>query len=84
MAKKFFNRQAKLFKEARAKAEITQTALAKTLGIKPQYVSQVERGVQGVPLKKWVTVCKILNLNTEKMARAITNDFGDRIRHYGD
>ena len=77
MSKKTFNHIAKLIKDARIYHPdfLSQEIVAKELGYgSAQFISNVERGLCGVPYKKMPKLCKILNIEMQDAINALKSD----------
>lgn len=52
-------------KEAREQAHITQSELAKVIGLSTHYVSALERGIKTPKLETFVAIAKVLGVSTD-------------------
>lgn len=82
MKKRYLN-QGKLCKEKRIIAGLTQEFIAHELGYKcMQSINNVERGLQGIPLKKLNEFLDIINCSISEFETACMKDTKDMIREY--
>lgn len=73
----------KALKAAREKAGVTQDGMAKEMGYKSaQIVSNWERGVCDLPLKKARKFCKIVNMELGALKKLILTDYEASISRY--
>lgn len=78
---KKFNKTAKLIKAYRLNSPYSQTELAPLLGYKNgQFVSNVERGLCSVPVKKHKKLSKLLAIPLKEIANAHFEDFRENYR----
>lgn len=69
--------------KARKDLNISQRDLAKKLGYRgPQIVSNWERNLNNVPLKKMKKLIKILNLNSTQTQQAAVTQYSNFIKKY--
>lgn len=79
----FFENQATIIRTYRAKAEISQEDLAIELRYNNgQMVSNIERGLCGLPLKHIKKTCEVMSIEHEKMKEAILSDLSEEIDFY--
>lgn len=72
--KKFPN-IAKFIQHYREYADLSQQELSTKLGyINGQFVSNIERGLCSIPVKKYKTLCKILNVFPEELEQVLMLD----------
>jgi transcriptional regulator with XRE-family HTH domain len=65
----------KLLKTSREKKKLTQVGLSKLLGFdNPQFVSNIERGLAGVPPKHFKKLAQILDIRPERFINAYIQD----------
>ena len=75
--------QANLIKVARIKKGFSQSELSEKLGYKNgQFVSNIERQKCGLPSKDLAKICKILDIESEKLKKAIVGDFRNKVITY--
>ena len=55
----------KKIKLARAKSKFTQEQLAEKLSLSPRYISQIERGIAFGSASTIISICKVLNINSD-------------------
>lgn len=73
---KKFNSIAKVIRQAREVAGISQVELSKQIGYENgQFISNVERGLCSVPAAKVVKLTEILNISSKSITDAMTEDF---------
>ncbi len=78
--KSHFSKTAQLVRNSRKKKEISQGALAKAVGFHDgQFVSNIERGLCTVPLKKVAVMAKALDIEVTLLTDAIVADFSSRV-----
>jgi DNA-binding XRE family transcriptional regulator len=78
--KGYFKNTSELIKKARIEKEISQTEAAKLLGYKNgQIISNIERGLQGVPLGRASEFCHKLRLNPDMLKAHLVQDFKESI-----
>ncbi len=66
----------KLLKESREKTPWSQTDLAKKLNMRNgQFISNIERGLCGLPSKYGSQVCDILSIDKDVMIETMTADY---------
>jgi transcriptional regulator with XRE-family HTH domain len=58
-------------REAREAAGLTQTDLAKRLGVGQSYVSKIENGDRRIEVAELVLVCRALDIDPVKFIKAI-------------
>ena len=63
-------------KFAREQAKLTQELLAEQVGVSPQYVSDLERGVVGVSIATLIKICTTLGVTSDQIL------FGNRDSNY--
>jgi len=74
----------KVLKQIRVDSKITQVKLAKKLGYtNGQYISNVERGLCPMSLKKLKRICDILKVPKDQVASALLKDFSEKIAKNG-
>jgi hypothetical protein len=62
---------------------ISQTQLSEVIGYRNgQFISNVERGLCSVPLKKLSLICDVLNVPKKVIAEALIKDYQDDINHF--
>ncbi len=61
-------------KQARLKAGLTQAALAKTLGYKPQFIANWERGASSPPVHILAKLVKALGLNPDDLVKLLVEE----------
>lgn len=72
----YFAGIAKLMKESREKTPWSQTELAALLKMKNgQFISNIERGLCGLPSKHAPQVCQILKIDPEVMIETMLSDY---------
>jgi len=72
---------ANIVKTKREKLGISQFKLAKDLGYTtPQFVSNFERELAGIPLSKLKKLSKILKLSTNEMRDALVSEYETEIK----
>lgn len=59
----------KKVKEIRLKKAMSQSDLAKNLGVHPTYISGIERGVRNMALKNIERLAKALNVRIEELIK---------------
>ncbi len=64
----------------RKMADLTQKELAMKVGVHPQIISNVERGVMRLPLKHSRKLRKALSITEKQWQRALTRDYVERVR----
>ena len=70
----------KLIADHRISLNITQTQLGKKLGWgSAQFVSNIERGISGLPLAKSKKLCRILCIKQKVLKDAMIADFAARV-----
>jgi transcriptional regulator with XRE-family HTH domain len=69
----------KLVKEIRQEKGLTQTELAKRLGVTPQFISRVEQGLDQFPTSKAKLLCKKLKESKTFFADAYLVDFTNTV-----
>ncbi len=75
-----FRNIAHVFKEARVKTVYSQSEVSHLLGYSNgQFISNVERALCSVPLKKLVKVCEILKIEPSTIKEAMMRDLGDTL-----
>lgn len=79
-AKDYFRETAKIVKINRVKKEMSQKNLAQAVGFRNgQFVSNIERGLCAVPLKKIVAMSKLLDIHPVDLGNAIVTDFSNKV-----
>lgn len=74
---------AKLVKENRIKKDYSQADLCKLLGyMSAQYISNAERGICSIPLKKMYLLASSLEISQREVKEAMIKDFEQRIDGY--
>jgi transcriptional regulator with XRE-family HTH domain len=74
--KHHFGAVAELIRSYRNLSPYSQTELSILIGYKNgQFISNVERALCSIPLKKLGPVCKVLNIPHEEMKRALVIDY---------
>ena len=63
------SRFGKRVKEIRLKKAMSQSDLAKNLGVHPTYISGIERGVRNMALKNIERLAKALNVRIEELRK---------------
>lgn len=66
-------------KKRRHELPITQTELAKRLGMSVQYLNKIEAGKVPVPTAKINKLCKILKINKFDIIEMLTEDYRSKI-----
>lgn len=65
-----------LIKSARLRRGASQTELSKVIGFKNgQYISNVERGLCGIPAECVQAICDVLHIETERFINAMAADY---------
>ena len=82
-----FERQSRLVQEARHRAGITQIGLyykvyGHTGNGNAQSISNLERGVAGIPLDAMHAFCKALDIPKKVMIEVIAQDYKERLEGY--
>lgn len=76
--------QAKLLKEARLKNNMSQAALGEILSIDKQGVSNMERGLTGIPAKRVKVLSETLRVPLKRFVEAYAadsvSDFKNRVK----
>lgn len=76
-----FDQMAKLIKKKRAEKKLSQGQLSFKLGYKNgQFISNVERGLCGIPAKKASTLCKILGIDKPSYIAVAGADYIEGLR----
>lgn len=66
----------RLVRNSRVSKGVSQLELAEALGyISPQYISNIERNLTGLSVKKYKQVCEVLDIPVEKLIRASVKDY---------
>lgn len=65
---------ARMLRQARRAAGMTQVELAEATGLSEQYISKMERGASGVSLKVLFALSRILGLPVAEFVRRIEED----------
>lgn len=68
-----------LIKTVRETEGLTQLEVTKKLGFHPQFISNIERGRCGLPVKYFKKMSKILKINIDVLIRAHVNDYQSSI-----
>lgn len=67
---------AKLMRESREKTHWSQTELARMLDMRNgQFISNIERGLCGLPSKYVLKVCSVLSIDPDVMIETMTADY---------
>lgn len=66
MKSQMFAELGAFLREARAKAGLSQTEIAEVLRVKPQFVSNWERGMSAMPLKTGRIALRLYRINPEE------------------
>ena len=75
-----FEATAKVIKSYRQKTSLSQSDLSVQLGYRNgQFISNVERGLCSIPLKKLKVVCHILAIPHDEMKEALLKDYSTDI-----
>lgn len=75
-----FKNIAVLVHDARAEAKLSQAQLSHKLGYRNgQFISNVERGLCNVPLKKITALAKHISVEPKKIVAAMTIDFNETL-----
>ena len=80
-----FNNIAKLVREKRLASPqgLSQNDLSKLLGYKNgQFISNVERGLCGVPFKNLTKLCEILSIEQSELKAVILKDVEETVDNY--
>lgn len=73
-----FKHQAKVLKDARIKAQLSQADVAKLFKVHPQFISNIERGANGIPDLYWNQLSKLIGPNGKnKLFQAFVKDLED-------
>ena len=76
-----FNNIARVIKENRYKAGITQSNMAIALGLKNgQFISNIERGRCSLPAKNINKAAKLLKINRKLIVDAMVEDFKESLK----
>ena len=77
---KKFENVGKLVGELREASGLSQEALSKKLGYKNgQFISNIERGLSGLPVKKVCKLAQVLKVGTDPILKAMVADFKHEI-----
>lgn len=82
-----FSNIAKLVKDKRLASPkgLSQNELSKLLGYKNgQFISNVERGLCGVPYKNLNKLCEVLSIDKSELMASILKDVEDTVENYLD
>jgi transcriptional regulator with XRE-family HTH domain len=81
--KRVFKNTGNTLRNARTKAGVSQSQLAKMLGYKnAQYISNIERGMCAFPYEAIVKTCEIIGLNVESLKLSIVQDHIETIDNF--
>lgn len=73
-----------LIKSARLNAGLSQGKLARKLGYEtPQYISNIERGLCSLNLRKAKKLCKATGMNPLELRYALRADFQKFLKSFG-
>lgn len=74
-----FKHIGELVKTSREKTPWSQSDLGAVIGVTGQYVSNIERGLAGVPVKQAYALSKRLNITLDEMKTAMLKDYEARL-----
>lgn len=78
-----FQHEARLFFEKRTKNQVSQSELSTDLGFKcGQFISNVERGLCGLPLDKWAFLIKRGFATHDEVLKAKNEDLKAKLMKY--
>ena len=60
-------------KNIRKNADLTQEEFSEKLGVTPQFLSAVERGLSGISINTAINICKIVNCSPAVLFKNIIN-----------
>lgn len=74
----------KRIREMRLKRNMTQEELAEKAGIcNPQQMSNIERGLAGISLARFMDICRVLNADADYLLFGVTaSNAGDILHQY--
>lgn len=70
-----FKNTAKLVKAKRAALGLAQKELAEKIGVNGQYISNIERGLSGIPVTRAKKLAKALNTPMKEIADVAAEDY---------
>jgi hypothetical protein len=89
MSKKLWKYQAELVRRKRlekivngpgVKEEFSQFNVAQRLGYKNgQFISNTERGLCSLPMRNWIRVCELLDIDREEFKEAALKDYEKQV-----
>jgi transcriptional regulator with XRE-family HTH domain len=76
-----FEAQGKIIRKARKAAGLSQGDISKKMGWKSsQFISNIERGIAGIPEFQLDRIVKLLNLDRWELYHILMNDYADRLQ----
>lgn len=81
---RYFSHQGELVKSIRAKHNLTQAEMGERLGIHHQYISNVERGLCGLPRDVQPIFVKEFKISKIKFRNALLSDSMIEVQHFCD
>lgn len=77
-------------RQAREAAGLTQDKLSELIGVSPQYISDLERGIVGTSLYTFKKICKALCVSSDKLLfdndaeNSVISPAAERVNHIPD
>ena len=72
---------ARLIRHHRTQKKLTQKELAFKLGVHPQLISNIERGVMSFPLKHSRAMCDALGIKNKQWRGLVIRNYEEKLDH---